>query len=90
MIISKRFDGINCCLVDAETKQIAVSGIVTDFRGEEWTLVGGQAPRGEGKTGYVFVEREFMGGDEVRKMEREYYPSVFGLQWVPVISEAEA
>ena len=46
--------------------------IITSFRGVETKLLGGSPPHKPGSTGKVWVENA------------EYYPSVFGLEWVEI------
>lgn len=67
-------------LVDAETGSTICDGAVREsFRGERYVITGGEPPRHEGSTGrvYVYLEADY----ETRACEREYFPSVFGLEW---------
>ena len=45
---------------------------VKDFRGDRGVITGGRPPAGFGKSGYVWTAEG-----------AEFYPSVFGLKWVP-------
>ena len=56
---------------------------VTSFRGERAELRGGHPPRHAASTGRVWV---FEDGDRERGADyaREYFPSVFGLEWAKV------
>jgi hypothetical protein len=83
MIKSTRWDGVSCILVDKETREVARKGTVVDHRGDEWQLTGGRAPHNPGSSGYVWVEQEYMGGDDVQTIRREFYASVFDLEWAP-------
>lgn len=52
--------------------------ILVSHDGEQYTIHGGQAPRHSGSTGRVFVKQV---GSDPHDMDREFFPSVFDLQW---------
>lgn len=71
-------------LVHAGTLLPACTGdSVTSFRGESAELRGGHPPRHAASTGRVWVRED---GDRLAGADfaREYFPSVFGLEWARV------
>jgi hypothetical protein len=52
-------------------ERVAKGVTALDFRGEVDTIIGGRAPRHSGSTGKVWTADG-----------REYFPSVFDMQWV--------
>ena len=69
-------------LVRSDSKAPANRGdTITSFRGELAFLVGGQPPRHSASTGRVYV-REKADIENGEQYSREYFPSVFGLEWV--------
>lgn len=60
-------------LVNSETREpVRIGDKVKSFRGETCTVTGGTAPHKPASTGRVHVQ----------EYSQEYFPSVFGLQWV--------
>ena len=57
--------------IDGNGNVVPLGSIVTDFRGDTFTLTGTRLPHSPASTGRVIVKQ----GD----MTMEYYPSVFGL-----------
>jgi hypothetical protein len=63
-------------LVHADTgAPVAMSEVVTDFRGDTATVAGGYPPAAPGKSGYVVVRQPGVDGESM------FYPSVFNLRW---------
>jgi len=52
---------------------VKIGETLTNFRGDAATCKGGEPPRHDGSTGWVWI-----GGADYRG----YYPSVYGLKWV--------
>jgi hypothetical protein len=63
-------------LVHANGVLVEAGDRVVDFRGSRAQVVGWAAPRHPGSSGRVVVS---FTGDEAAV--REYYPTVFGLEW---------
>ena len=60
-------------LVRTDNKQpVRMGETVQDFRGESYTISGGRAPHKPASTGRVWVQ----------EVSQEYFPAVFGLEWV--------
>lgn len=76
MITAQRYDGIECVLVDADDKPIALDATLVSC-GEEFTLLSASPPHKPGSTGRVYVESNIHG------WKTEYYPMVFRLRWRP-------
>jgi hypothetical protein len=74
-ITSVDFQGRTCTLTDANGLPVLADTQILDFKGLGWVIERGYAPRCERSTGYVIAKR--LGAC------REFYPSVFGLSWVP-------
>lgn len=70
-------------LVDSTTGEYpSIGDEVVSFRGEEFILDGGAAPRTENSTGRVYVKPI-----NHPNLSSEFFPSVFGLKWVQEESE---
>ena len=68
------YDGKSWLLIDEVTQHSVAKGdVVSSFRGERATIVGGSAPHTPNSTGRVEVDTG-----------RTFYPSVFGLKWIKV------
>ena len=61
-------------LVDEDGKTIVDRSQITNFRGETFTVIGGQPPHKPESEGKVFVI-------DGRGFTAFYYPSVFNLNW---------
>lgn len=57
----------------AEGHEVRVGDVLTDSRGERWTVTGWREPQHEGSTGRVYVTCE--------GMSSEFFPGVFDLFW---------
>ncbi len=86
MIVEANYAGADCILVDENGDMVSRGQVVTTFRGESVVVTGGKAPHKPGSTGKVYVRFEA----EKRVGGGEFFPSVIGARWVPVVSEAEA
>jgi hypothetical protein len=65
------YDGKRWLLIDGHTQQSVARGQQVENHRAEWARIdGGTPPHGPGSTG------------RVRTAAGEYYPSVYGLQWV--------
>lgn len=65
-------------LIDKMTgKEAVVGNVYKSFRGEEYILKGGRPPLHDGSTGRVWVV-----SNNEEKFTSEYFPSVFGMEWV--------
>ena len=51
-------------------RPVAVGDVVTDFRGDKFTIVGGRPPHKSSSSGFVDVGQG-----------HEFYVGVFGLKW---------
>ena len=75
-VLAKDYTGTTLTLVDKKThKPLVVGQKVKDFRGDNHTLLGGQAPHHSASTGRVHVE-------SVEGWANEYYPSVVDAKWM--------
>lgn len=75
------WDDREMILVSEKTlKPACIGQRVKSFRGEYATLEGGRAPHKEGSTGKVWVK------EAGSTSQREYYPSVYGLAWIPSVN----
>jgi hypothetical protein len=60
-------------LVNQQGTEVNVGDKLTDFRGDEWVVTGGQPPHHSGSSGRIYVERE--------GSQREFFPTVFDCVW---------
>jgi len=75
------WDDREMILVSEKTlKPACIGQKVKSFRGEYAILEGGRAPHKEGSTGKVWVK------EAGSSSQREYYPSVYGLAWIPSVN----
>ena len=73
-LVRTGYDGKSWLLIDVVTQHSVTKGdVVSSFRGERATVVGGSAPHKPSSTGRVEVDTGL-----------EFYPSVFGLQWIRI------
>lgn len=78
-LTSVGWDGRTYALAHERTNQYVAAGAeVTSFRDKQYKLEGGRAPKQVSSQGEVWVSQEGGGG------QTSFYPSVFGLRWVPL------
>ncbi|NDF15536.1 hypothetical protein EB061_09470, partial [bacterium] len=78
-IYDDNWDDKEVMLVFEKTlKPVCIGQKVKDFRGDYAVVTGGRAPHKPSSEGKVWVREG--------TSEREYYPSVFGLKWVPSVN----
>lgn len=76
-------------LVDEAGNLVKPGAKVKSFRGEDYIVVGHQAPKGRGKSGYITVRKPHVSEDDWQSHE-SYYPQVFDLKIkVPPVRKAE-
>jgi hypothetical protein len=64
-------------LINTKTNKPVVTGEVVHHKGQPAFVTGWQIPQHAGSTGRVYVQHMT---DE--RSHREYFPSVYGLEWV--------
>ena len=62
-------------LLHKNGEEVKPGDLVTDFRGDEATVIHYEQPKHEGSTGRVYVR--WVGA----QFDALYYPGVFGLEW---------
>jgi len=78
-IYDDNWDDKEVMLVFEKTlKPVCIGQKVKDFRGDYSVVTGGRAPHKPSSEGRVWVREG--------TSEREYYPSVFGLKWIPSVN----
>ncbi|RJR07447.1 hypothetical protein C4588_06895 [Candidatus Parcubacteria bacterium] len=71
---AKGFDGYYI-LVDQYGHEIGIGATVTDFRGETFVILSGNAPHKPASTGKVYLQ-------SASGFQQEFFPSVIGAKWV--------
>ena len=65
-------------LINKAGKEIKEGDVLTSFSGEKARFISGTPPHKPGSSGRVYVEEIEMTG----KGRREYFPTVYALEWV--------
>lgn len=86
MITSRGYDGRDWVLVEKESGRIVEMEEEFESRGITFHLTGGSAPHRANSSGRVYLHSN----EKKRRGFAEFFPHVIGLEWAPIVSEAEA